>query len=48
MAMECKVCESKDVWFVSKWTDSENEYMCLDCGRTIIAKPENEDRDVKV
>ncbi len=46
--MECKICDSKDIQFISKWSDSENEYGCLGCGRTIITKPENEDKNIKV
>jgi DNA-directed RNA polymerase subunit RPC12/RpoP len=46
--MECKVCGSKDIAFISKYSDEQNEYGCIECGRTIITKPENEDKSIKV
>jgi len=46
--MKCKDCKSEDIQFISKWSDSENEYGCIDCGRTIITKPENEDKKIEV
>jgi len=46
--MFCKVCGSEDIIFVSKWDDRNNEYGCVDCGRTIITRPENEDREISV
>ncbi len=46
--MKCNNCLSKDIQFVRKCNDRENEYRCLDCGRTIITTPENENREVEV
>jgi predicted RNA-binding Zn-ribbon protein involved in translation (DUF1610 family) len=42
--MKCKVCKSEDIQFVSKWSNTENEYGCINCGQTIITRPENEDK----
>ncbi len=46
--MKCKICGCKDMQFIAKWSDSENEYGCLGCGRTTVTRPENEDKDKKV
>ena len=46
--MKCKMCNSENIQFISKWSDTENEYGCLECGRTIITIPENEDKNVIV
>lgn len=47
-SMECKVCGSTAIQFRDKWCDTDGVYSCLDCGRTIITTPENEDKKVKV
>jgi len=39
MDSKCKACGSKDVAFMAKWSSTENEYKCLKCGRSFIAKP---------
>jgi len=46
--MKCKNCKNKNVMFIEKWSDNENLYKCIDCGRNIVSKPENEDIEVEV
>lgn len=46
--MCCKDCGSRDLVFMAKISDTQNEYVCIGCQRTVVTDAINENKEITV